>query len=70
MPYTIRAHQDGLPVSTTRFHAASAVVLAMKWAEEGCQAIVIVDDEGRPRSLEEARRDSTRRLRPRVQVLD
>ena len=68
MPYTVRARQDGQPVSTTRLQAGSAIVIALRWAEKGCQAIVIVDDEGRPQSLEDAQQERLRRLRSGVQL--
>ena len=62
MPFTIRAHQDGLPVFETRSYAGSALVLARKWTTEGRQAIVIVTSDGRTHSLEQAQEERTRRL--------
>ena len=63
MPYTIRAQQDGLPVSATRVQAASAVVLGFEWARRGFEAIVIISGDGHSLDLEEAQRERIETLR-------
>ena len=68
MPYTVRARQAGVPVSTTRLQAGSAIVVALKWANDGYEAIVIVNDDGCVQSLEDAQRERLRRLHSGRQI--
>ena len=50
--FTISAECDGSTRSATRYRAGSAMVLADRWAEEGCQAIRLTDSKGAVRSRE------------------
>ena len=53
MPYTITASQRGEPLHASRLQKASAAVLAMKWTEEGCTDVVILDEAGLRLSLKQ-----------------
>ena len=62
MRYTIQAHYDGQVVATTCATATSAIVLAVKWTDEGCLDVVIINEDGRSHGLEDARRRCAQRL--------
>ncbi len=63
MSYTIKGEQGGNRVVATRNSPASAVVLAMKWAENGYQSIRIVNRDGRAHDVSGARQRLARGLR-------
>lgn len=63
MPYTIRAERNAKPHLQTRVQASSAVVLAMRWAEEGYEAISIECEKGRTLDIRAARERLARGLR-------
>lgn len=55
MAYVITASRRGEPVRNTRMQRASAAVLAMRLADEGCDDIVIMDGTGVRLSIVEFR---------------
>ena len=63
MPYTVRAERHAQPRSETRVQPSSAVVLAMRWAEEGYQTIRIIDEAGRTLDIRTAQQRLARGLR-------
>lgn len=63
MPYTVRAERDEQCRSATRVQPASAVVLALKWAEEGYQVVRIIGENGRSLDIRTAQERLARGLR-------
>lgn len=63
MPYTISAERDSESRSETRVQSSSAVVLAMRWAEEGYRTIRIIDEKGRTVDVRTAQQRLARGLR-------
>lgn len=63
MPYTVRAERKEQARSETRVQPASAVVLALKWAEEGYQVIRIISENGRSFDIRSAQQRLAHGLR-------
>lgn len=63
MPYTVLAERNEQHRSETRVQPASAVVLALKWAEEGYQLVRIVSANGRSLDIRTAQQRLARGLR-------
>ncbi len=63
MTYMIQAEQDGKRIVATRTSPASAVVLAMKWVENGLTSVQILSEAGRAHDVSGAQRRLARGLR-------
>ena len=53
--YRVRASCEAGSRTETRQNAPSAMVLADRWAQEGCNEVRIIDDQGVMRDLESFR---------------
>lgn len=63
MCYKVRAERDAEPCFATRVQPSSAIVLALRWAEEGYKGIRIETATGRTFDIKAAQERLARGLR-------